>query len=81
MSDIIPTGPTVWKNGKRNVTVCRVDELFELEIFSPGISRYGDIFTDKNGNRYEVEWGEQIKTNFANARLRVRKLYPSQPQD
>jgi len=81
MPDVIPTGPTVWKSGKRNITVCRVDELFEVEVFSRHKICYGDIFTDANGNRYEVENGESIETSFANARLLVRKLYPSQTQD
>ena len=81
MFDVIPTGPTVWKTGKRRITVCRVDELFEVEIFSPDVIRVGDIFTDENGNRYLVEGGESIKTNFANLRLLVRELYPSKPQD
>lgn len=81
MPDMIPTGPTVWKVGKRNVTVCRVDELFEVEVFSRHKICYGDIFTDANGNRYLVDSGEPIKTNFANVKLLVRKLYPSRQQD
>lgn len=81
MSDVIPTGPTVWKAGKRIITVCRVGELFEVEIFSRHRIRVGDIFTDANGNRYKVEDGQPIETNFANAWLLVRKIYPSRPQD
>lgn len=81
MFDLIPTGPTVWKNGKRIVTVCRVDELFEVEVFSTHKIRGGEIFTDGNGNRYKVKDGQPIETNFANVKLLVRKLYPSRPQD
>lgn len=81
MPDVIPTGPTVWRTGKRDVTVCRVDELFGLEVFSRHRIRVGDIFTDANGNRYKVEDGQPIETNFANVWLLVRKLYPSQAKD
>jgi len=82
MSDVIPTGPTVWKIGEREITVCRISEAFEIEIFMrPEVQIWGGaLIKDSGGNSYVVEKAGPIKTNFANARLLVRKLYPSKPQ-
>lgn len=83
MPDVIPTGPTFWKIDGREVTVCRVSELLEIEIFMrPEVQIWGGaLIKDSGGNSYVVEKAGPMKTNFANARLLVRKLYPSQPQD